>query len=501
MKRIKYPPSAYNWLTITGALVAGVSFSLIVFLALVSSLVETGGSYLGLIIFILLPSIMVIGLLAIPIGMLSNNRRRQRQQEVATPQWPNINLNDTRQRNAFLTFIVGTVIFLFVSAVGSYSAFHYTESVSFCGTVCHRVMEPEYTAYSNSPHARVACADCHVGSGADWYVRSKLSGLYQVYSVLTKAYSQPIPTPIHNLRPAREICEKCHWPQKFYSHKARNELYYLTDDENTPWNIQLTMKIGSSLSAHGLREGIHWHINPDVRVEYLASDDRNMTLPWVRYTNISTGESKVFIDEDADFDSTAVVRQQMRTMDCIDCHNRPSHNFRSPARFVDEAITAGVIPQQLPGIKSLAMEIFEKTFPDNDSAFKSIAGTVKENYDGEVDDDELGLVDIAVAGLQQVFRQNIFPYMGARWSEYPNHIGHLEFDGCFRCHNDRHVSEDGEYISRDCNLCHIIGVQGELDNLERSPSGKTLTFVHPGDVEEDEWQDALCTDCHTGLSP
>src|SRR5512147_2459048 len=105
-------------------------------------------------------------------------------------------------------------------------------------------MNPEFTAYRLSPHARVACVDCHVGTGATWYVRSKLSGLRQVYAVLTNSYDRPIPTPITDLRPARETCEECHWPEKFYARQLRNTKHYLTDSANTEWNISLQMKIG-----------------------------------------------------------------------------------------------------------------------------------------------------------------------------------------------------------------------------------------------------------------
>lgn len=156
---------------------------------------------------------------------------------------PFIDLNRKDHRNAFLIFAAGTTIFLFISALGSYEAFHYTESTEFCGTLCHSVMNPEYTAYQNSAHAKVRCVECHVGTGADWYVKSKLSGLYQVYAVIANVYPKPIPTPIKNLRPARETCEECHWPQKFYSRQLRTEKHFLTDEKNSEWDISLIMKI------------------------------------------------------------------------------------------------------------------------------------------------------------------------------------------------------------------------------------------------------------------
>ena len=145
--------------------------------------------------------------------------------------YPVLDLNDKRHRHGVVLFSVGSVVFLFLSALGAYKSYHYTESVGFCGKLCHRIMEPEYTAYQHSPHARVTCAECQVGTGANWYVKSKLSGLYQVYAAMTNNYPRPIPTPVENLRPARETCEECHWPQKVYGKQQRKEIYYLPDEK------------------------------------------------------------------------------------------------------------------------------------------------------------------------------------------------------------------------------------------------------------------------------
>ncbi len=501
--KLKLPPSSKNWLSLAGAMIALISFFMIVFLFVVTWLFDEGGSYLGLVIYILLPSIMVMGLILIPIGMFREIRKRKRGEAEDEKEWPRIDLNDVRHRNASLIFLVGTTIFLFISAIGSYEAFHYTESVEFCGTTCHKVMEPEHTAYMSSPHARVACVQCHVGSGADWYMRSKLSGLYQVYSVIVGAYSQPIHTPIKNLRPARETCEKCHWPEKFYAQKLRSERHYLNDEENTQWDIHLIMKIGAQYSAMGLQEGIHWHINPDVKIEYVATDEKNLEIPWVRYTNLKSGETIEYMDEENPIEEEKLANAQVSRMDCMDCHNRPSHSYRPPAIFVNDAITAGEIPSTLPEIKSLAMEICSEEFPSADSAKKYIHDTIygfyKENYE-EIYQDNRDLIDKAVTGLIGAYSENIFPYMKVKWDAYPNHIGHLEFDGCFRCHNDRHTSEDGKVISRDCDACHSIIAQGTLDDKMLANLGESLEFVHPADVGED-WKEMMCTDCHTGLNP
>ena len=498
--KLKLPYSSQNWISLIGATIALISLFMIIFLFVVSSFIEQGRSYMGLIVFIILPAFLVLGLILIPVGMFVKVRRDKKKTIVSKTDWPQINLNDVRHRNAFFVFAIGTTVFLFLTAFGSYEAFHFTESVEFCGTICHTVMKPEYTAYKSSPHARVACVDCHVGAGADWYVRSKLSGMYQVYAVMADVYPKPIPTPITNLRPARETCEQCHWPQKFYANKLRLEKHYLPDEENSEWDIYLNMKIGASHSALGLQEGIHWHINPDVRIEYVALDDQRENIPWVRYINLKTGDTTTYIDQDEPLEEGQMDTLEVRVVDCMDCHNRPSHNYYPPAFFVNNAITAGTIPKDLPEIKSLSMEICDKDFNTTDSAMDYIRKTITGYYNENYPDYSKKIVEQAITGLQNEFSKNIFPEMKVKWNVYPNHIGHLEFNGCFRCHNDTHMNEKEEVISKDCNLCHNILAQGNPDSLQVVSIEDKLEFKHPTDIEE-AWKEFLCTDCHTGLAP
>jgi hypothetical protein len=240
-----------------------------------------------------------------------------------------------------------------------------------------------------------------------------------------------------------------------------------------------------------------------LKIEYIATDGRNQQLPWVRYTNRDTGKNVVYRDEDQDIADSLITDDNIRTMDCMDCHNRPSHSYRPPAFFINEFMTAGDIPADLPGIKSLSMEICSEEFPTMDSAMTYIRETVTEYYTSdypEIAESDPGKIETAVAGIQNAFSRNIFPEMKVRWSAYPNNIGHLEFDGCFRCHNDRHVSEAGEYISKDCNVCHAIDAQGTTDDMETAEYNGSLTFRHPVDIGE-AWQESLCTECHTGLNP
>lgn len=499
---MKLPKSYYNSISFIGTIVAILSLLLIVFLFVVAVVLDKGGSYLGLFIYIVLPALMVIGLILIPLGMWLTARRVKRQGTDLKGQWNVLDLNNSRHRNAVLVFSFGTLIFLMLTSFGSYEAFHYTESNEFCGTLCHKVMEPEYTTYHNSEHAHVKCTECHVGPGADWYVRSKLSGLYQVYSVLTKKYPQPIETPIHNLRPARITCEQCHWPEKFYPNRLKVEKHYLADESNSQWDIHLRMLISSEHTAGGLNEGVHWHINPNVKIEYAPLDNKRESIPWVRYIDLLTGDTIIYVDSENPIDDSTFAAAEIRTMDCMDCHNRPSHKYLVPQEFFDRSMASGEIPRDLPEIKMKAMEIFyAETFETKEAAQQIFTEQIntfyEENYP-EVFSGRKADIDKAIKGIMAGFNRNYFPYMKANWDAYPDHIGHMEYEGCFRCHNDRHTSPTGKVISKDCNLCHTILKQGPPEAPEVAPYDGALEFQHPVKLKGN-WKEGSCSECHRYL--
>ena len=497
---MKMPKNAYNWITITGFLLAVNSLIVIILLFLFSLLASESNPYMGLFTFIVSPAFMVLGLLMIPIGIL-NKQRKMKGKEPAKQNWPILDMNHKIQRTAVIRISIITLFLLVATAMGSYEAFHYTESVPFCGTLCHDVMEPEYVAYQHSSHANVKCVECHVGEGAGWYVKSKLSGLYQVYSVLFNKYSTPIETPLRNLRPASETCEKCHWPQKFYSQKLRNLRSYVADSGNTEWNTSLLMKIGPQYSAKGLSEGIHWHINKGIKIEYIAGSNDRESIPWVKLTDLKTGKVKIFMDEENPMDKKAMDTLEKRTMDCMDCHNRPSHKYLSAPNFIDNAMVSGLIPTNLPFIKMAAMEALKISYNTKDSAHIEIRNVVTNYYKDELSgayDNELERISKAIVQIQNTYDQNVFPFMKVEASKYLDHIGHLESDGCFRCHSDRHKTATGETISRNCDMCHSILAQGPTGNVKTVALGNSMEFEHPTEIRG-KWKTAFCSECHRVL--
>ena len=496
---MKIPRSISNWISITGFIFAVNSFILILVLFVQALLSEHTNPYNGIFTYIILPVILVIGLLMIPLGMLLHRKKTHDPDK----RWPVLDLNSPKQRSRLVMTNIFIFLFMIISAMGSYEAFNYTESVEFCGKLCHQVMEPEYVTYLHSPHARVACVECHVGEGAGWYVKSKMSGLYQVYSVIFKKFPQPIETPIQNLRPARETCERCHWPQKFYSRKLRSQKVYVTDSANTEFNYSMLMRIGPNYSAMGLMEGIHWHINKDVRIEYIAGQKDREVIPWVKFTNLKTGDVQIFQDTDNMLDKKAIDTLEHRIMDCMDCHNRPSHSYKSPMVYVDNAMITGDVPKELPFIKQVAMNVLKGPFTNTDSSLTYIRDSITNFYKvghPYIYQTQKPLIDKAIVGITEAFSLNVFPFMRASASKYLNHIGHLESDGCFRCHSDRHKSEKGKIISKDCNLCHTIIAQGPTGNMRYSTIDSVMEFQHPIDIK-DKWKNYFCTECHRELYP
>ncbi len=268
------------------------------------------------------------------------------------------------------------------------------------------------------------------------------------------------------------------------------------------WDIGLTLKIGAPHAALGFQEGIHWHINPQVRIEYHARDEKREEIDWVRYTNLDTGEVKLYRNS-AFADKEQAKEGEVRTMDCIDCHNRPSHRYRSPNEFVDTAMAEGAIPTDLPWIKAATVPLCAANFESLEEALPELRAGVLAYYRDnhpEVLEQRQQDVEKAIAGFQTAFRENIFPYMNARWSAYPEHIGHLIFNGCFRCHVSGFETEGGEAIRTDCEGCHFISSQGKPGSIEVAPVGQSLEFRHPTDIDE-AWKDVPCADCHEGLLP
>ena len=421
-----------------------------------------GNPYIGILAYLILPAIFVLGLVLIPVGVMRHRRRLKAAAdagEEAPPDFPIIDLNREHTRRNVLIFLALTFVNLILLSTATYKGVETMESTEFCGEACHSVMQPEYTAYQGSAHARVGCVECHIGPGAPWFVKSKLSGAWQVVSVNLDLYPRPIPTPIENLRPARETCEQCHWPTKFVGDRLKVIPSYGEDEDNTEYKTVLLLRVGGleGRTSHG----IHWHVDPDHQVRY-RSDPTREEIYEVELTE-ADGTVKLYLPPDPPEDGAEV--SEWRVMDCVDCHNRPSHTFQPADKAVDEALAEGRIDRSLPFIKREGLEAVTGEYASHEEARTAIEERIRNFYRSNGFDPPAEAVDSAVATLQDVYTSNVFPTMDVAWDTYPNHIGHQRTPGCFRCHNDEHATEDGEVISgSDCfEACHNLLAMEEED--------------------------------------
>src|SRR6185436_11287064 len=326
----KKAPSLFrNYISFVGAAIASAALVSVVLLFLVEITSKAENPYLGILTYIIFPSILILGLSVMLLGRFLERRRRHRASPTEVSPFPKLDLNDARARHAFFVFLLVTFLFISASAFGSYKAYEYTESVSFCGETCHTVMKPEHVAYKAGAHARVGCVGCHVGPGAGWYVRSKLSGAYQLYSVTFNKFPRPITTPVHNLRPAQETCEQCHWPEKFFGAQLKVFNHYAYNEQNSLRQTRMLINVGGGSPTTGLVTGIHWHMNIANEITYVSIDDHRQVIPWVRIKD-KQGKVTEFYDRNRPWTPEQVAGANKRRMDCVDCHNRPAHVYLPP---------------------------------------------------------------------------------------------------------------------------------------------------------------------------
>jgi hypothetical protein len=415
--------------------------------------------YLGILTFLILPMGFFLGLCIIPIGVAL--RLRKERKEGAPPQpLPPLEWSHGPLRRLAIFVLVTTFANIMLASQFTYRAVTYMDSVGFCGQACHKVMKPEFTAYQASAHSRVECVKCHIGPGASWFVRSKLSGLRQVVAVALDTYPQPIPVPIEDLRPARETCEACHWPQKYGADRVRVTDKFTEDETNTRLRNVLLMRIGGGGSGPGIHGS---HLGEGVVIRYRTSDEKRQTIPWVEYTKHGK-EKRVYLG--ADVKAQSVEGLSIRQMDCMDCHNRPSHSFESAESALDKAMSEGRISAKLPFAKKQGLELLKAGYASTEEAERRLPQGLRQFYEKQYPQVFASMrseIDGAGAALVAIYNRNVFPEMKITWGTYPNNIGHNDFPGCFRCHDERAAQEGGKTLTQDCNTCHQMLAMDEAD--------------------------------------
>jgi hypothetical protein len=434
------------------AVASGFVFLALAALHLIGS---AANPYADIVVFVMLPALFALGLMLVPIGLWLG-RRRPRAAVAGALVWPTIDLNRPNTRRALVLVTVATLASLVTLSFASQHAVDYSESQEFCGQACHQVMGPHFTAHQSSLHSRVNCVECHVEPGAQGFLKAKLHGTNQLRLAMTNRYLRPLRSHSDVARPnVYTSCEQCHWPDRFIGDVVKVVYEFADDETNSKTMSTLRLHVGGPVAGTGTGTGIHWHMNRSNVVEYVALDE---TLEQIPYVRVATPDGRVreYVAKDAS--AASFEGRPRRRMGCIDCHNRPAHTFAStPERAVDAALGAGLISTQIPFIRREAVQALRVGYPNQDAAFvgidRDIRAAIAAAKGGGFSEEALRQ---AVAVSRAIYRTNIFPSMKISWGTYPDRVGHTTSQGCFRCHDDEHVTNDGRVLGQNCELCHSI---------------------------------------------
>jgi nitrate/TMAO reductase-like tetraheme cytochrome c subunit len=437
-----------HWLGLLGtALVttAGISWLFVLPLQIRG---HASNPYIGIVAFLILPAIFFAGLAMIPVGVYLGKRHIP-----IGHQEPTFDRKVALRRLAWFLGIT-TVLNIIIGTQITYRAVNYMGTPQFCGQACHS-MSPEFAAYLNSPHSSVECVECHVAPGAVGWVAGKTAGIRQLVETFANTYQRPIPGALESNRlvPATETCEECHWPQRFGSVRLRLITNYADDEQNTRAQTVLLMLVGGSKFA-----GIHGkHFGPGVHIRFAAADAKRQTIPWVEYRNTTTGADQIFMSEGSSPDSVKGLPKH--EMQCVDCHNRPTHTFETPSRGMNNALFLGEISVTLPYVKKKGVELLNAQYSSSKEASEKLPAALVNFYQQNYPDvyaKRKGDVQGAAQALLAIYNRNVFPDLHVGWGTYPNNLGHMEFPGCFRCHDGSHMTTDGNSVTQDCNSCHEL---------------------------------------------
>lgn len=386
---------------------------------------------------------------------------------------------------------------------GAAYGWEYTNSPQFCGAACH-TMPPEFTAYLTSPHARIDCVDCHIGKGfIATRITRKAGDIKHVTATMFHSYEFPIRA--GELRPARETCEKCHFPEKFSDDSLRQIKSFTPDKVNTPLTTYLVLKTGGGSKRQGLGRGIHWHI--ENQIQYLPTDPEEQEIPYVRVVE-DDGTVTEYVDIESGLDTQAIDASQLKEMDCITCHNRITHLVKTPEDTVDQLINRGVISPDIPDIRRLAVDAYSKIYDSTAKGLNGIAGieSYYQTYYPEYYAANQEKIQAAITALQDAYSQSVFPEQNSDWTTHPNNIGHSDSPGCFRCHDGKHLNAQGEAIRLECNLCHSIpvvsGPQDFTSDIEISRGPEPESHKNPNWITlHRQVFDQTCANCHSTENP
>ena len=441
-------------LAIAGAVIT--TASAVVFITLVIAMLAglLNNPYAGLVVFLAVPAVFVVGLVLIPVGM--SLERRRLLQHPTEAEWPVVDFRRPEVRRTALMIVALTAVNVVIVLLAGYGGLHAMDTPGFCGQACHTPMHPQFQAWQGAAHAGIPCVECHIGEGAAAFVHAKLAGVRQLMQVASTSYPRPIPSGTELPSGAQaEMCRSCHRPERVLGDHVRVIREYADDEANTETVtvLQMHMNVTSESSR-----AIHWHANRSVHVEYVATDEERQTIPYVRAT-YPNGQTKEFVVKDTSPD--AIRGGTRRTMECGDCHNAVGHPISpTPERAVDRAMAAAMVSHELPFVRRESVRLLKASYSNEDEAARAIDDGLRNFYKTRGGSTDPQALSKTVRTVQELYRRNVFPAMNVTWGTYPDNKGHITSNGCMRCHDDSHEAKDGSKISGDCEFCHKQIEQG-----------------------------------------
>jgi hypothetical protein len=496
MMKQRFPKVLSNPISLIGLVIAVFNSGFIIFLSIVEALSSRHHPYADLVIWLVLPALILFGIVLIIVGV-----RRERRKELAAPaerRFLVLDFNDPKHRRTTVVLLTGFLLLSLLYAFAGYKTYEFTESKTFCGMMCHQVMGPQSRAHAFSVHAEIACVDCHVGPGIEYFLLYKLRGTKELFDLISNRYPRPIPTPIKDLRPSQEVCEHCHGPKYQISQRMESRTYFLSDKQNSWKMITLLLRMGKTELKTERPPKMHWHSSTTEEIVYAATDAKRIDIPWIRVKRLD-GKMRVYRTE-SKFSDADAAKAGTRRMDCVDCHNRQGHSYNPPDFVLDAMLNIGLVDPGLPEIKSVSVKALEMRYTSRDEAREGIDRSIREFYRDTypaVARDREAAIAAAISALRGAYERNYDPHMQVSWKNFPNNQGHRFSPGCFRCHDGKHRSEDGAVLSRDCSLCHLL--------IERAPGPgaaaaeqavfRVMRNPHPTDIG-DAWKQMMCHECH-----
>jgi hypothetical protein len=494
----RLPKVFYNPVSLAGLVMVVFNAGFILFLSAVEMLSSRPHPYADLVIWLVLPGLVCIGLILIFIG-IRREQRKEREGKREERRLLAIDFNDPVHRRSAIVLLSAFLLLSLLYAFAGYKTYEFTETETFCGMMCHRVMGPESRSHAYSVHAEIPCVDCHVGSGAKYFLIYKLKGTRQLFDVMFDRYPRPIPTPVRDLRPSQDVCENCHGPQYRINQRLESRTYFLADKQNTRKTINLLMLMGRTTGMPDRPPKMHWHYSTTEEIVYSATDPARSVIPWIKVKRLD-GKERIYRITGAEMSDAEAARTGPRRMDCVDCHNRPGHPYNPPDVIVNALLSLKLVDPDLPGIKGMAVEALDAEYASREDAMKGINSTIRDFYKKTYtawSAEKEKAVASSIAALQRSYDRNYDPTMKVNWKNFPSNQGHLFSPGCFRCHDGKHRSDDGAVLSRDCSLCHLLIERAGEAGAGRADSAvfKVMKYPHPVDIG-DSWKDMLCHECH-----